>query len=407
MSRDACPNCGAGGMRIVYSIDSIPVHSTVNLSSRQEAVDFPTGDLRLGFCQQCGFLSNTVYDAALQEYGQRCEESQHASPTFNRFAHELARRWIEQYSLRGKTILEVGCGKGEFLALMCELGDCRGIGIDPGYQPSRTPPKVADRLKFINDLYSEKYADLQADCILCRHTLEHIGPTLEFVQMIRRAIGDRRDMLVLFELPDVTRILKEAAFWDVYYEHCSYFSPGSLARVFRAAGFELLELRRDYGDQYLLLAGKPADGPTRAALALEQDLEQMRKLVCEFERQVPQSIAGWRQMILSARSQGKKVVLWSALSKAVSFLTTTKVGDAIEYAVDINPQRQGRFLPGTGQQIMPPQFLSQYRPDYVILMNPIYVPEVQAELDKMGVSARILAVGADQPQAGVVAGQVV
>ena len=53
--------------------------------------------------------------------------------------------------------------------------------------------------------------------------------------------------------------LREAAFWDVYYEHCSYFSTGSLARLFRAAKFDLLELGRDYGDQYLLLAARPAD----------------------------------------------------------------------------------------------------------------------------------------------------
>ncbi len=384
-------------MELLYSIDQIPVHSTINLSSRAQAMDFPTGQLRLGFCGKCGFLSNTAYDASLQEYCQNCEESQHVSPTFNKFARELAARWIEHYNLRGKTILEVGCGKGEFLAMMCELGGCRGIGIDPSYQRARTPPKIADRLRFINDLYSEKYADLQADCIMCRHTLEHIGPTLDFVKMIRRVIGERRDMLVLFELPDVTRVLKEAAFWDIYYEHCSYFSPGSLARVFRDAGFDLLELGRDYGDQYLLLAGRPAAVPTKNRLSLENDLDQMRQLAGDFQRQVARSIAGWRKLILDANSAGKKVVLWSALSKAVSFLTTTKVGAAVKYAVDINPQRQGRFLPATGQQIVAPRFLAEYQPDYVVLMNPIYTREVQNELDKMSVRAQVLAVGVDQP----------
>ncbi|HMB96340.1 MAG TPA: class I SAM-dependent methyltransferase, partial [Tepidisphaeraceae bacterium] len=321
----------------------------------------------------------------------------HFSATFNKFAHELASRWIEKYHLRGKTILEVGCGKGDFLSLMCEVGDCRGIGIDPSYQPSRTSEKLKDRLRFIVDHYSEKYTNIEADVIMCRHTLEHIGPTLDFVKMIRRAIGQRKDMLVLFELPDVTRVLKEFAFWDVYYEHCSYFSPGSLARVFRAAGFDLLELGRDYGDQYLLLAGKPTDAPTKPSLPLENDLDEMRNLAAAFKKKVSPSIAGWRDMILTAKAEKKKVVLWSALSKAVSFLTTTKVGDAIEYGVDINPQRQGRFLPVTGQQIVEPKFLATYKPDYVILMNPIYVPEVKADLAKMGVKAQVLAVGLDQP----------
>lgn len=384
-------------MEILYSIEGIPVHSTINLPSREEAMRFPTGNLRLGFCNRCGFLSNTVYDSSVQEYSTQCEESQHFSATFNKFAHDLAKRWIDRYNLRGKTILEVGCGKGDFLALMCELGGCKGIGIDPSYQASRTPSKMAGQLRFINDLYSEKYTNIEADCIMCRHTLEHIGPTLDFVKMIRRAIGNRKDMLVLFELPDATRVLKEAAFWDVYYEHCSYFSPGSLARVFRAAGFDLLELGRDYGDQYLLLAGKPTDAPTQPKLELENDLDEMRRLAAFYKKEAAATINGWRDFILKAKSRGQKTVIWSALSKAVAFLTTMKVGDAIEYGVDINPQRQGRFLPCTGQQIMAPEFLAQYKPDHVILMNPIYVPEVQADLKKMGVNARVVAVGADRP----------
>ncbi|HVT88115.1 MAG TPA: class I SAM-dependent methyltransferase [Tepidisphaeraceae bacterium] len=392
-----CPNCASRGMEILYSIEGIPVHSTINLPSREEAMRFPTGNLRLGFCNRCGFLSNTVYDSSVQEYSTQCEESQHFSATFNKFAHDLAKRWIDRYNLRGKTILEVGCGKGDFLALMCELGGCKGIGIDPSYQASRTPSKMAGQLRFINDLYSEKYTNIEADCIMCRHTLEHIGPTLDFVKMIRRAIGNRKDMLVLFELPDATRVLKEAAFWDVYYEHCSYFSPGSLARVFRAAGFDLLELGRDYGDQYLLLAGKPTDAPTQPKLELENDLDEMRRLAAFYKKEAAATINGWRDFILKAKSRGQKTVIWSALSKAVAFLTTMKVGDAIEYGVDINPQRQGRFLPCTGQQIMAPEFLAQYKPDHVILMNPIYVPEVQADLKKMGVNARVVAVGADRP----------
>ena len=95
---------------------------------------------------------------------------------------------------------------------------------------------------------------------------------------------------------------------------------------------------------------------------------------------------------MDAQAQGRKTVIWSALSKAVSFLTTLKAGNAIEFATDINPERHGKFLPVTGQQIKPPGFLKDYRPDLVILMNPIYVPEVQRELDKMCLNAKILAV---------------
>jgi SAM-dependent methyltransferase len=388
-----CPNCGGRDLASLYSIDDIPVHSTIQLTDRDAALKFPKGNLTLSYCPRCAFLCNSRYDASVQEYSMQCEESQHVSPTFNAFALKLAQRWIDRYDIRNKTIIEVGCGKGEFLTLMCELGNNRGVGIDPSYQPWRNTSPAVSRMRFINDLYSEKYTDIEADVIMCRHTLEHIGQTGEFIRMIRRAIGDRKDMLVLFELPDVTRILKENAFWDVYYEHCSYFSPGSLARVFRANDFDVVELERDYGDQYLLVAATPTDAPTKASLPLENDLNEMHSLVADFRQGVSASIESWRDMILKAKAQNQKTVIWSALSKAVAFLTTLKVGDAIEYATDINPQRFNKFLPITGQQIMPPSFLSQYQPDYVILMNPIYVPEVQGDLDEMGVKAKILAVG--------------
>ncbi len=390
-----CPNCFAKGMDIVYELSDIPVHSTINMPDAQSARKFPTGDLRLGYCPRCAFLANTVYDNSTQEYCTQCEESQHASPTFTKFAQTLAQRWIDRYNIRGKRIVEVGCGKGEFLVLMCEMGDNWGVGIDPTYQPWRTNSPAADRLEFIQDYYSEKYTHIPCDVIMCRHTLEHIHNTGEFLSMIRRTIGDRKDMLVLFELPDVTRILREGAFWDIYYEHCSYFSPGSLARLFRQAGFELLELERDYADQYLLIAGKPTDVPTVPKLPLENDLSEMDQLVSHFRSTVQQSISNWRKMITDAVARGEKVVLWSALSKAVSFLTTTKTSDLIEYAVDINPHRQNKHLASAGAKIVSPDFLKTYKPDHVILMNPIYIPEVQRDLDSIGVRAKLWAVGKD------------
>ena len=231
--------------------------------------------------------------------------------------------------------------------------------------------------------------------ILCRHTLEHIGQTAELLRSIRKTIGNRTDTIVLFELPDVVRVLKEGAFWDIYYEHCSYFSPGSLARLFRQSGFDVVELERCYDDQYLLIGARPVEGKVPPpSLPLENDLDEMRSLVSAASTRLADGVAHWRKFILDRKAEGKKVAVWIALSKAVAFLTTLNVGDAVEYVVDINPFRQNKFMPGTGQRIVPPAFLSEYQPDYVILMNPIYRREVQADLDKMGVKAKLLTVGA-------------
>jgi SAM-dependent methyltransferase len=379
-------------MAVFYQLESIPVHSCLLMPSREAATHYPKRDLRLGFCQSCGFIQNTAFDPSVHEYSSRYEETQAFSPRFSQFARDLARRLIERYDLRRKDILEIGCGKGEFLVLLCEMGANRGIGIDPGYVEERTRSEAAARIKFIRDFYSEKYSYLRADFVCCRHTLEHIQPTRQFVQMVRNAIGNRPDTIVFFEVPDVARVLKEQAFWDIYYEHCSYFSLGSLARLFRSCGFEVLDLVKDFGDQYLLIEARPGNGSDGRLFAGESDVEELATDVKRFAATLPSRLQGWRQELRQLKARGRRAVIWGSGSKAVAYLTTMGIDGEIEYVVDINPYKHGMYLAGTGHEIVPPTFLKDYRPDVVIVMNPIYCDEIRRELDRMEVAAELMAV---------------
>ena len=94
------------------------------------------------------------------------------------------------------------------------------------------------------------------------------------------------------------------------------------------------------------------------------------------------------------RREGKKAVIWGGGSKGVAFLTSLQIHEEIPYAVDINPFKHGTFMAGNGQEIVGPEFLREYRPDVVIVMNPIYCDEIKRDLEKLGVQA--------QPPPGVV-----
>jgi SAM-dependent methyltransferase len=333
-----------------------------------------------------------LFDPSVHEYSTSCEETQGFSPTFNAFSRALAKRWVDHYQLQGKSVLEIGCGKGEFLAQMVESGAGKGVGIDPAFVPERLNTPVADRLEFIQDLYSERYMDLQADVVCCRHTLEHIGPTARFMDMIRRTLGNRRDTLLLFELPDVLRVLKESAFWDIYYEHCSYFTTGSLARLFRRMGFDLLELAVEYDGQYITIVGRPAVSVANASLPRERDLDVVTHEVAEFPARFHRLRQHWLSTLNGWHAAGKRVVVWGGGSKAVSFLTTLGLDRQIDYVVDINPHKHGKFVPGTGHAVRSPETLRDYQPDCVVLMNPIYQKEVRAQLSGMGLRPEILPV---------------
>ena len=389
---DCCSSCGKSGLEIFYTLSKVPVYSCVLMSSREEALQCPRGEIKLGFCRRCGFITNMCFDPATQEFSSRYEETQGFSACFSGFAKSLAQRLIDKYDLRNKTILEIGCGKGEFLTLISQMGNNKGIGVDPTYVAGRNPNEAAGKLEFITDFYSEKYAYLQADMICCRHTLEHIAPVGDFLRILRRTIGERTNTLVFFEVPDVKRILDEGAFWDIYYEHCSYFTAGSLARLFRASGFEIDDLYLDYDGQYIMITAYPAVGATAAKLPIENDMPSLAASLEKFKRQCSTRIDFWQTALAKSHNNGQKVVIWGSGSKGVAFLSTLEHNDRIEYGVDINPYKQGKFMPGTGQQIVSPQFLTQYQPGTIIVMNPIYCDEIQRDLDRLQVRAELLPV---------------
>lgn len=392
MSEHVCPSCGQSNMSVFYEARNVPVNSCLLLSTRRQALSFPRSDVILGFCEACGFISNVAFDASRVNYSSVYEDQQCYSSTFNAFARDLARRLIERHNLHNKSILEIGCGKGDFLALLCELGDNRGIGIDPAYIRGRVKTETSRRLKFVKDYYSERYAKYPGDLICCRHTLEHIYKTADFVNTIRRAIGDRPNTLVFFEVPDVTRVLRELAFWDIYYEHCSYFSLGSLARLFRSCKFEIIDLSTDFGGQYLLIELEPAREKSNKVHESEESVQETAKHVKYFSANCSDKLNYWKNSLRQIREEGKRIVVWGSGSKCVSFLTTLGIKDEIEYVIDINPHRHGKFIPGAGKKIMPPEFLKKYNPDIAIVMNSAYCGEIRQLLNEMKVDTKVVPV---------------
>ena len=386
----SCPCCGSTDISSFHHATDVPVNSVLALRSREEALSFPTGEITLGFCKACGFIYNASFDPALLEYSERYDPTQAFSGTFNAWHRQLATDVIERFGLQGKRVVEIGCGKGEFLHLLAEIGGVKGVGFDPSYEPSRDVAITDTGLEFVADFYSEKYADVKGDAVCCKMTLEHIAPSREFIDMVRRAVGDDPETIVLFQVPDMRRILEEAAFWDIYYEHCSYFSAGSLARLFRRCGFDVSDVRREYGDQYLMLVAKPTVGSASTALAEEDDLQLLQDLVVQFAERFASIRSEWTERLARYRSAGKRTVIWGSGSKGVAFLNTVGTDAGVEYVVDINTFRQGHFMAGTGQQIVGPQFLVDYKPDVVVVMNPIYRDEIERDLAELGLQPEVL-----------------
>ncbi|MBI1878027.1 MAG: class I SAM-dependent methyltransferase, partial [Chloroflexi bacterium] len=271
-----CPVCGAIDITVLLEIFQIPIHCNLLWSSRDEARQAPRGDMRLGFCQNCAHVFNLVFNPALMEYTQVYENSLHFSPRFQSYAESVARHLIERYDLRDKEIIEIGCGKGDFLILLCELGGNHGIGFDPSYVPDLNLEAGTEPITFIQDFYSERYANYKADLICCRHVLEHISSPRDFLSSVRYSMGNRFGSVVFFEVPNVLFTLRDLGIWDLIYEHYSYFSPNSLSQLFAGCGFDICDLTETYQGQFLSIEARPAESFTGTVNADEHALKEMK-----------------------------------------------------------------------------------------------------------------------------------
>ena len=388
MIHTKCPSCGGEHIEEFFKIKNAPIFSLVTVKSKEEALNVPRKDIELGFCNDCGFIFNRLFDTTIDYFTGGYEDQQGFSKTFMEYLTGISNELIEKYDLKGKTTMEIGCGKGDFINLITELNEGKGIGIDPAYEEGR---QTNPNLSFYKEFYSEKHGELKASMISCRHTLEHIHDTFEFLSLIRKSLSNSPDTIVFIEVPQISRILDIQAFWDIYYEHCSYFSAGSLARLFRAAGYEILDLRLVYSDQYLLIEAKPTDVSSTKTFEIEESIEEQKARVDSFKIKIEEQLNDWRKKLATLKEKGSKVVVWGGGSKSVGFLTNFADIDAIEYVVDINPHMEGNYIPGIGKQYKQPSFLKDYQPDAVIIMNGVYQKEITQALHDMGVYPEIYA----------------
>ena len=399
--RATCPLCAGVDTTEIVHLPSIPTNNSIVFDTRSEAVEWPSGSFRLVLCRRCGFLFNADFDALLVEYSERIEETQAFSPHFMEYARWIATDWIDRYDIRDKTVLEIGCGKAEFLKLMCDGGDNRGIGYDPAVHTDRVENRDG-RLTLVSDLFDDRGLDVEADVLVCRHTLEHVADVTHFLGVVHRwATRRAQPPVILFEVPDVARVLEEVAFWDLFYEHCSYFTRDTLRFAFERAGFDVMSVRHTYDGQYLVLEARPR--PTgRAVAATSSRARATIDRAESFADRFHSASENYRSNMAHLARTNPTLALWGAGSKAVSLLTSLQINERVDFAIDINPHKQGRFLVGTGHPIYGPERLLDEPATLIVVMNPVYVAEVARVVADIGVDASITTVNdlLQSPRAG-------
>jgi len=377
-----CPNCNSNLTTLIYQVNDVPVNSVLLIKEKKAAINFPIGDINLKFCKNCSFIFNSTYNAQLSTYSQKYEGTQAFSPTYETFMIKLADKLTKDMSIYNSKILEIGCGQGEFLKIICDRGKNSGIGYDPSYRGERKKGNITFVREFFNINTS---LDLDISLIICKMTLEHIQETKSFISMIRKHIGDQ-DTKVFFQVPNVEKIIYEGAFWDIYYEHCSYFCLYSLSYLFRSSGFKIIDLWKDYDDQYLCITAEPVHNIE----SFQKNNHDFNLHIEQFTDNIQTKISKWKDFFET--HEKKRITLWGGGSKAVAFITTLKINEEIEFVVDINPNKDRTYLPISGHLVVNPEYLKKFPPEIIIVMNPSYKDEITNELHRMEIHPKIVTI---------------
>jgi ABC-type Fe3+-hydroxamate transport system substrate-binding protein len=150
------------------------------------------------------------------------------------------------------------------------------------------------------------------------------------------------------------------------------------------------ELIEEYEGQSLYIGVTPDNNDNLDNIYPSQtEVKKIEDNITTFSANYYNKLKTYRNKLKHILDRGKRVVIWGAGSRGVILLNTFKDLN-ISYAVDINPKKQGMYIPGVGQKIIPPEFLQKYRPDVIIVMNPIYMNEIQNMVKNIGIEPNFL-----------------
>lgn len=329
-------------MKLLYQQEQLPIFQNRMYDTEAEAKACPKGDIQLVEDQLTGLVYNAAFRPELMAYDANYQNEQALSPLFQ--AHLESVSGIVERCMGRDALVEVGCGKGFFLEMLLAKGfDI--AGFDPTYEGNN--PRVMKH-------YFEPGVGIKANGLLLRHVLEHIQDPFDFLQQLQVANGGNGKIYI--EVPCFEWICAHRAWFDIFYEHVNYFRIADFYRMFGT----VIDSGRLFGGQYLYIV---------AELATLRKPEMNFKDCVAFPKDFTRSLG-----------EPCRAAIWGGASKGVIFaLLKARAGQAISIVIDINPAKQGKYLPATGLLVQSPSEALANLPkgSTIYVMNSNYLEEIK------------------------------
>lgn len=381
--QEHCPGCGSSVRSNEFRIRKQPVVLNYRFRNPAASRKVKRRDMVLLQCGICGLVSNRNFDPAIVPYDENYENRQSFSPAFNLYLRRLAQDLIKRNRLSGKRILEIGCGKGDFLRLTCHLSGGRGLGFDTTYEGPRT--SLSKRVRFFPHYVSEKDIKRPYDAIVCRHVVEHVPAIQSFLQQLHAIAVAAGHPLVAIETPTLEWIVENGCFLDLFYEHCNYFPMPCLAYLCESAGFKVLRHQRVFKGQYQLIELKPE---ASQSIAIKPPRIPKSAALQTFPRVMLEARRKLESRLLKAGA-AKGWAVWGAGGKGVALVNQLGL-ELPRFVVDANPAKHGCVIPGTPVPIISPDDDRVLDVPLILIVNPNYAAEIKALLKAKGFGHALL-----------------
>ncbi|MBL0146275.1 MAG: methyltransferase domain-containing protein [Chitinophagaceae bacterium] len=373
MKKNNCPVCSSIKLEDLYRIE-IPVLQNRVFETLQEAKSSAKGNICLTICNDCHFGFNSTFENEIIIYDTLYDNSV-PSKIFLNYYNSIAEYLYKNYNLSEGILYDIGCGKGTFLKLLCDkYPDVVAVGIDPSYEGELGYSK---NLNFIQDFFSVEQVIDKPSLVISRHVFEHIEYPTNFLKVISNALNKHADVPFFIEVPDLTWIIKNEAYWDICYEHCNYFSPNSLNTLVHLAKTNLTKITPSFQNQYLWCEG--IINPNKDTKFIESNTLIRHDELLNFINNIKSLIEKSQNVLKYYLQKGYQTVVWGMATKGVEYCNLVDAeNNLINYCVDINESKQNKFIPLTGHQILSPEVLQSIKlPLLIVVMNENYLREIK------------------------------
>ncbi|MGB8477017.1 MAG: class I SAM-dependent methyltransferase [Candidatus Acidiferrum sp.] len=271
--------------------------------TRLQALNCELGDITLELCRNCGHVWNSSLDPGKIALGPDYDSSEYYSDTYREYVSSSIDRLESRYKLTGKTALEIGCGKGDYLRMLIAAGFAKGIGFDPTFVETGFSEESRRHITIYRKNFGPEDSALKPDLIACRSVLQYFPKPRDLLRCIRAALEDRLDTVVYFEVPNAAEAFRKKHVWYVMYEAGCFFSPSSLARIFRECGFEVLDILPALGDSQLEIEARPSLSARKHASEDPQLIAEIDQQVAGFAVEYATQVKKWSEQFDRHRKQ--------------------------------------------------------------------------------------------------------